>query len=102
MFFWYGKYKVNKGTYPSLDKVSNILKYSVIVLISSLYCAFMIGFLIDMFGYSDLLKLLQLQYFSINLFLAYYLVYLVLLYLLKLSCLSFIQEDLNIKIKKLD
>ena len=54
--FWYGKYKVNKGTYPSLDKVSNILKYSVIVLISSLYCVFMIGFLIYMFGYSDLFK----------------------------------------------
>ena len=54
--FWYGKYKVNKGTYSSLDKVSNILKYSSIVLISSLYCAFMIGFLIDMFGYSDLFK----------------------------------------------
>ncbi len=54
--FWYGKYKINKGTYPSLDKVSNILKYSVIVLISSLYCAFMIGFLIDMFGYSDMFQ----------------------------------------------
>lgn len=54
--FWYGKYKVNKGTYPSLDKVSNILKYCIIVLISSLYCAFMIGFLIDMFGYSDMFK----------------------------------------------
>ena len=97
--FWYGKYKVNKGTYPSLDKVSNILKYSVIVLISSLYCVFMIGFLIDMFGYSDLFKTTAITVFFNQFIFAYYLVYLVLLYLLKLSCLSFIQEDLNIKIK---
>ena len=52
--FWYGKYKLNKGTYPSLEKVDNVIKYGVTVLISSLYCAFMVGFLIDIFGFKDL------------------------------------------------